>query len=332
MTGLAGRLANRARDLWFARPLTAFWQRAMRGRITCLLYHRVDEPEADPFLTRGGSPVTRPEQLRRELGFLQGLGVRFGTFEELRRGWFPAADEIGVIVSFDDCFRCNYANGLAVLDELGIRAVFFQTSGMVAGETLLWEHALYWYTRDTRRAERFAALVEEHRPGLASRRAGAGLADHLRETAPGPVVEDLVERAGEVFGDREEVAAAATRIYPERSQVRRAREGGHEIGSHGHRHYKRANVDDATFEADLARSKVVLEDLLGSPPMAFSYPFNSYLPGDDAIVGRYFEQAITVDKRRIERGTDPLWLPRFTWPGPPRSRLRERRWLLTGWV
>lgn len=322
------RIGNRLKDIGFIPPLDRLWVRGMRGRVTCFLYHRVADPAADEFLARGGSPAIRPAQLARELGFLRRIGARFATFGDLRAGWFPANSEIGVIISFDDGFRSNYEQGLDVLGSLGIRAVFFQVTGLVDARVLLWEHALYWHTRDEEAAGRLLAAVREARPDLArGASTGRQLAIRLRERVSSPEVERLL-RAARVSGEPE----IAARLYPTAAMLREARDRGHEIGSHGHGHYKRDTVDEATFETDLARSAHELERLLGEPPAAFSYPFNSHRPGDDAIVGRHFQQAITVDRRRIERGADPYRLSRFNWPGHPRSGLRHRRWLLTGRV
>lgn len=323
------RLANRLRDITFVRPLESWWRRRMRGRVACLLYHRVGDPGDEPFLTRGGSPVIPADELERDLSFLLTVGARFGTFADLRSGWFPSPDEIGVIITFDDGFRFSYGPGLDALNRAGVPGVVFQSTAMIGAGTLLWEHALYWYTRDEWTAARFRDLVEAARPDLALP-TGRDVATFLRKRVPGPEVEDLLAEARSAFGDGDEQAAMARRIYPTAEEVKGARERGHEIGAHGDRHYRRDTIDDAAFEADLARSVEALTRILGAPPGAYSYPFNSYLPGDDAIVGRHFEQAATVAGRPIERDADPLWLPRFTWPGPPRNALRRRRWLLTG--
>jgi peptidoglycan/xylan/chitin deacetylase (PgdA/CDA1 family) len=84
------------------------------------------------------------------------------------------------------------------------------------------------------------------------------------------------------------------------------------------------------FDRELRQSRATLEGILGEAPAAFSYPFNSYQPDDAAVTARYFGQAATVDARRIAPKTDPMWIPRFTWPGIPPNAFRWRRWLLTG--
>lgn len=326
------RVCNRTRDLLFVPAFNRYWRKRLRGRIICLLYHRVNSPENDAFLTLGGSPVITPRDLEEELRFLKRQGASFLTFADLRKGVLPDSTEFGVIVSFDDCFLDNYTNGLKVLESLGIKAVFFQTTGMIESVELIWEHVLYWLNRDPKVSLSFAALA--HRvfagePGLAGL-SGSKLVFHLRENVPATLVRDLLSCAKQELSSDGELAEVAHRVYARTSHVQAAYRMGHEIGSHGHRHFKRANIDDETFDKELALSASTLTQMLGSAPGAFSYPFNSYRTGDASICSRYFQQAATVDMKVIDRTTDPMWLPRFSWPGPARSSNRRRRWLLTG--
>lgn len=325
MACLAARAANRAKDALYNPLLDRWWVRAMRGVVTCLLYHRVDDPDRHPFLLRGGSPVISPEELESDIQLLIGLGARFLTFADIRAGHFVAEDEIGVIVSFDDGFRDNYTTGLEVLESSHVKAVFFQTSGLIDAQDLLWEHALYWHIRDASAAAGFLKAAGSVFPQVMRADALQTMC-HLRETlGPEPIGELL-----EVLRKEDETRAVALSIYPRREHVRRARALGHEIGSHGHRHLKRTSIEADAFEQELASSLAALKGMLDEAPLAFSYPFNSYKTGDREVTGRYFRQAATVDSARITANTDPLWLPRFSWPGPARNAMRQRRWLLTG--
>jgi peptidoglycan/xylan/chitin deacetylase (PgdA/CDA1 family) len=326
-TSFGRRLANRAKDLLFNPLLDRPWLRAMRGVVTCVLYHRVEDPARHEFLRRGGSPVMTAEELARDLRFLKDVDARFLTFGDLRGGRFVETNEIGIIVSFDDCFRTNYTTGLDVLDRFGVKGVFFQTSAFVNARTLLWEQLLYWHVRDASSSARFVRQAVARFPESANREASR-VAAWVRENVPPQQIDDLLAALG---GDGE-ADRVASDIYPVGDDVRRAHSGGHEVGSHGHRHLKRSTIAAADFEADLAESCTVLDGILGHRPAAFSYPFNSYTPGDALLARRYFAQAATVDGMRIARETDPMWIPRFTWPGVQPNSLRWRRWMLTGRV
>lgn len=324
-----GRVANRAADLLFLPPLDRLWRRRLRGKVLCLLYHRVDEPGREPFLDRFGVPPIPPAALAAELGFLQRRGARFLTYADLWAGRFPSPGEFAVIVSFDDGLRCNYEEGLEVLQSLGIPAVFFQSSGMLAGGELVWEHALYWYGAHPTLAPRLEALAQQ-RLDLPDELEGAALIARLRDATPVARVRDLLAELAERWGTAGELAAAADRLYPSAAHLRRARDAGHELGSHGHHHVPRCNISAAEFEQELVRASAVLSQVLGEAPQSFSYPFNSHLPGDDRICGRHFRQVATVDGALLTAATPDLALPRFTWPGPHPNRLRRRRWLWTG--
>jgi peptidoglycan/xylan/chitin deacetylase (PgdA/CDA1 family) len=324
-----GRAANRAADLLFLPPLDRLWRSRLQGKVLCLLYHRVDEPGRVPFLDRYGVPPIPPAALAAELGFLQRRGARFLTYADLRAGRFPSAREFAVIVSFDDGLRCNYEGGLEVLEALGIPAVFFQSSGMLAGGELVWEHALYWYGAHPTLGPGLAELARQ-RLELPADLEGADLIARLRDATPVDRVLELLAELAERWGTASELAAAAYHLYPSEAHLRRARDAGHEIGSHGHHHVPRCNISPAEFEQELVRSSTVLGRVLGQPPRSFSYPFNSHLPGDAQICGRHFRQVATVDGALLTASTPPLALPRFTWPGPHANRLRRRRWLWTG--
>ncbi|MCP9858575.1 MULTISPECIES: polysaccharide deacetylase family protein [unclassified Cyanobium] len=324
-----GRVTNRAADLLFLPPLDRLWRRRLRGNVLCLLYHRVDEPGRVPFLDRFGVPPIPPGELAAELGYLQRRGARFLTYADLRAGRYPSANEFAVIVSFDDGLRCNYEEGLEVLEGLGVPAVFFQSSGMLAGGGLVWEHALYWYGAHPALAPRLAELAQQ-RLALPADLAGAALIARLRDATPVARVRELLAELAERWGTAGELAAAADRLYPREAHLRRARDAGHELGSHGHHHVPRCNISAAEFEQELVRSSAVLGRVLGEAPQAFSYPFNSHLLGDAQICGRHYLQVATVDAALVTTATPALALPRFTWPGPHPNPLRRRRWLCTG--
>ena len=326
---LLRRLANRSRDLLFLPGMERFWLRSMRGKVLCFLYHRVDQPGRFAFLDVFGAPTIAPSALASELQFLKDLGAKFMTFADLRNGEFPRQSEFGVIVSFDDGFRDNYTSGLDVLDSLGIRGVIFQSTALVEAPTLIWEHALYWYWHNPGMAHALTDLAQQRLPN-AQGLAGAQLLHLLRRDVQPAVVEELLTAMGERFGSASELASLAQQLYPTRSDLQRATWGHHELGSHGHHHYMRSAVDAVLFESELRDSAQALERLSGERPRAFSYPFNDYVPTETSLCSRYFEQVATVDAQPIHRSSDPLALPRFTWPGVARTGLRRRRWLLTG--
>lgn len=326
---LVQRALHRSADLCFVPPLDKLWRQRLLGKVICLLYHRVDEPGRAPFLERFGTPPIPPDQLHDELQFLKSRGARFMTFSDLRQNRFPQADQFGVIVSFDDGLRDNYTNGFPVLDALGIKGVLFQATALVGASSLIWEHALYWYWQDEALRRQLTAIAHRAQPHLQAF-ADRQLLVSLRETCTANAVEAMLGEMAALDGCAGALHEAARRFYPAAADVLAAHASGHELGSHGHRHYPRKNIDGALFVQELETSIRVLQQITGETPAAFSYPFNSHLPGDTELASPLFEQLVTVDGGLIERSTPQRRLPRYTWPGPHRSALRRRRWLWTG--
>lgn len=325
------RLANRAQDLLFVPGTESFWRTRLHGRVLALVYHRVADPALFPFLARGGTPVISPEQLTEEIMFLQKQGARFLSFADMRAGHFPGADEFGVVLTFDDGFLDNYTTGLEVLEALGVKAVFFQSSGMVGAQALIPEHALYWYADNPQTAGRLRDLARTAGwPGAAgaAEEKLVGMVGRWIREVPAASLNAVIMQMRERHQDEEHALARA--LYPTEVDLRRAAQAGHEIGSHGHAHLPRSVLSAEAFEQELARSKERLAEITGQSPASFSYPFNDYQPGDRDICMRYFDQAATVDRQLIGRDSDPMALGRFSWPGQARNGLRFRRWLLTG--
>lgn len=330
---LLARLANRARDLLFLPGTEFFWRACLRGKAMALVYHRVADPTLYPFLAKGGTPVIRPDQLEREIGFLKEQGARFLTFADLRAGRFPGADEFGIVLTFDDCFRDNYRDGLRVLQSCGVKAVFFQSSRMIDACELIPEHAFYLYADQRETATRllelargasWPAAAETEVESLASRAA------YWICTVPAPSLMKVLSQLREEFPGREEKLARS--LYPTGEDVLNAVHAGHEIGSHGHSHLHRNTLSVEAFEKELASSRDRISEIIGFPPAVFSYPFNAHVPGDRELCARYFQQVATVDGKIIDRRSDPLELGRYSWPGQARNSLRLRRWLFTGRV
>jgi peptidoglycan/xylan/chitin deacetylase (PgdA/CDA1 family) len=332
---LLGRLVNRSKDYLLFNPLLeGFWLRRARGKITALLYHQIDTTRTDDFLVRGGSPVVTPEVFLQDLRSLQRWGARFYTFRQILAGEFPSPDEFGVAICFDDCFRNNYTVGREALDACDVKATYFQSTAMIDSAELIWEHRLYWHTRNDVQAAAFKRIAQRVLPCDSRLHAASGrtLVAHLREAVPFDDCAKVLAAADAESAIADEMQLMARELYPTAADLRSAASTGHEIASHGHHHYKRVNISDSIFEAELVRSSAVLAAILGERPTSFSYPFDSHLPSDADVCRRYFLGGATVAKRRIERAEDPMWLPRFTWPGTPRNEFRRRRWLLTGTI
>jgi peptidoglycan/xylan/chitin deacetylase (PgdA/CDA1 family) len=90
-----------------------------------------------------------------------------------------------------------------------------------------------------------------------------------------------------------------------------------EIGSHSMSHPLLATLAPEQAEAELSRSKAILEDRLGVRVRYFSYPFGvrrygAYSDATEAMVRRVgYEASCTAEPGRVALGDDPFLMPRI---------------------
>ncbi len=324
------RVINRCKDYLVVLP--GFEHRyidRLKGKVSCLLYHRVEDYGEHAFLDHGGSPVISEPDFDRELTYLKQLPTQFYTLADLYAGHFPDKDTIGIVICFDDGFKCNYDQGLRLLNRHKIQAVFFQCTGFIDSKFLNWEHLLYWLHQNPKTRP---ALIERLKFKLEPTGRHAVSIRDMRDIIDSKFIEAQTLLLAEEFGLRKEIKKLASQIYPDQQMIINAFNQGFEIASHGHGHYKRDTISDELFEFDLVQSKSALCGLLGQAPKSYSYPFNSYTPKDHDRVGQFFNMIANVDLARIDQPVSETsgLIPRLTWPGKSTNRYRMKRWLLTG--
>ncbi len=326
------RVINRSRDVLFIGSWSDhFWAERLNGRALCLCFHRVDSARGFPFLAEGGVPVIDPVDLKADILFLKNKGFRFITFEDMRNegGLDPARPH--VILSFDDCYKDAFHNGGAVLNETGVKAVFFQSTGMVDAKGLVWEHEIFWYCREESLRQRFTELA--HRvlkdDNELSKTQGWDLAGHLIGHVDFELVQKVLEAAREEFGAAG-VQELVDKLYVTPKDVQAATRAGHEIASHGHAHLRRSRISAQLFEQDLVFSIEKLREWTGRDPLSYAYPYGDYVESDGSVCAKYFRHVVKTEPGIIDSQSDPFCLPRSYWARTQKSALQRKRWLLTG--
>ena len=324
------RLLNRSKDYLFALPAVERNRiDRLKGKVSCLLYHRVEDYGKHAFLDDGGSPVISEPDFDRELSYLRQLPTKFYTLSDLGRGDFPDDNTIGIVICFDDGFNCNYKQGIRLLKKHGISAVFFQCTGFIESQSLNWEHLLYWLDHNPKTHR---SLLERLNHSAFKTAAGDKPAAYFRENIDSKLIEEQTRALVEQFGLGGQITDLANQLYPDTQTVVNAFHDGFEIASHGHNHYKRDTVSDDIFLCDLKQSKTALCGISGEQSFSYSYPFNSYSRTDHDRVSQYFSRIAHVAIERIDQPLNekPGLIPRLTWPGISANRYRMKRWLLTG--
>ena len=100
--------------------------------IIILLYHRVTDLPADPEML-----AVSPENFRRHMEFLK-QQFRIVRFEE---DW-SNLQEPAVAITFDDSYADNVLEALPILEEVGVPATFFVSTGRIGTDKEFWWHQL----------------------------------------------------------------------------------------------------------------------------------------------------------------------------------------------
>lgn len=259
--------------------------------LAVLLYHRVlPGPETDPWSLSVSTKIFRAQ--------LQLVASRYPVLPldralaDLDAGKLPSRH--AVCITFDDGYRDNAVHAAPILDELGLPATLFLTTGSAAsGEP-------YWWDR-VERSRAGAARKGILRPQWAS--------DRVALKAMDP--DDRDERIltlGEpepAFG-REDLPMSFAEV--------RDLAGVFAVGGHGHRHLSLGLAEPGAAARDAAECSKLLDVEIPGHSQLFAYPFgdaeDTAAHAVEAIREAGFTAGFTAALGAVRRGADPWALPR----------------------
>lgn len=323
-------LAARLENLGLVRLLE--WSGRGPG-LAVLCYHRLGDPESDPFYQPLISAT--PEAFEATLRLL-GRRYRPIGLDDLVERWDGTRfrlDGPTLLVSFDDGYRDNLDLAVPILQRLGIPAAVFATTGFVLDGRLPWWDHVAWVLRHAE-VRRFA--IERPEPLTLDLHAGdqaslaAVIAAYLRAPRPDDpaLCGHLEERAGMVADPRR----LMPRLFLDRSGLRRlAGSGVVTIGAHTASHRRLADLDPAAQLAELEAPRHELESVLGRPVTTVAYPYGDPASADarTRALARDagYRLGFALRPGRIGAGPpiDPFDLPRFNvMAADPPALLRAR--------
>jgi peptidoglycan/xylan/chitin deacetylase (PgdA/CDA1 family) len=217
--------------------------------------------------------------------------LQLGSDGELPSGRLCSA------VTFDDGYIDCYALVKPVLDELGIRGIFFIPVEMIETRRLGWWDIAAYLLKKT---ERRSIVVD----GLAYDLAGNFTASlkrvlNLFKLESASRSEGLLEKLSEACGidpPGQDVQSAELMTW---AQVRELRAAGHSIGSHAMSHRVLATLDPDVQRREIFDSRRELEAIVGCSVSSFAYPvggpkhFNQH--SVDYVREAGYEQAFTFN-------------------------------------
>ena len=260
--------------------LLAASERAMRGRLTVLTYHRVLPDElCREYLF---SSLAVPESLFRAQTKV--LAARFDAvtltdgLARLKAGERPSRPLIAL--TFDDGYADNFHIAAPIMQTAGLPATFFVVAGLIGTA-----HEL-WYDVAARRWSAASAVALAEAIGAsgtsASWLAGAkppmatwmSFLKSIRPEVRATVVSRLPEP-----GRAPERQAYDRLMTPDELRVLRL--AGHEIGSHTLTHPLLPQLNDSELAHELVDSRRLIEGWLNEPISGFCYPNGDH---DDRVV------------------------------------------------
>ena len=277
--------------------------------VIVLAYHRVTQLPADPHQI-----TVTPDNFRAHMIHLR-QNCRCVRLDE---DWSEQR-EPAVVVTFDDGYADNLHQALPILEDTGVPATFFISTGMLGSDGEFWSDELEHLAlgmgdyppcltlQDREHSGSWPSVSREQRLALHDRlHRGMLKIDAQRR-------EEWLEQLRQWAGVGR--TARATHRTLTRDELRElATSPLVTIGAHGVTHTPLAILTEAEQRREIVQSKGDLEELLGRAVTVFSYPFGGrgQFDGTTRRLCREagFRRAVTTFPGQVHRWTDPLQLPR----------------------
>ena len=237
-----------------------------------------------------------------------------------------------VCITFDDGYRSVHDLALPVLQELGLPATVFVTSGYI-GEGNMWNDRIIEAVQSIRDMR---IDLTDHGLGSymldtpESRKQSLGRLTERSKYLPPAARQALVDRLENLAGDE---MTSGLMLTPR--MILNLQRNGIGIGAYTVTHPILTSLDDASAKIEISNGKEHLEAILGTPVRLFAYPNGKVGKDYDArhvamVRDAGFDAAFTTAIGAITRDQDRYQLPRSRpWDRTPLMfGLRLLRWIV----
>jgi len=299
-----------------ARKLRARFSRARRPVI--LMYHRIADETFDPW----GLAVA-PDKFAQQLSWLANHRSLLSLSEFARLHRIAQLPDDAIAVTFDDGYACTARIAAPLLNCCRVPATIFLPAGLIGRTRSFWWDELAEIVMNHGRTS-LGALGRTFDLGERHARDGTWPGDTRKLTprqngfyalwaALQPLPPDAIQEALAGLRDQDTSESADERhrlMTPD--EVRSIRSERIEFGSHALSHASLPGLPRAEKAREIRGSVAACEELAGTHPLTFAYPFGDFDAECEAIAADAgFRCACTVEPRAVSPDDRLFALPRL---------------------
>jgi peptidoglycan/xylan/chitin deacetylase (PgdA/CDA1 family) len=226
------------------------------------------------------------------------------------------------VLSFDDGLRCQYELALPVLERIRAPAIFFVPGRPLAERRALEVHKVH-ALRERLADDELRSRLPADLPEVTAEEAQA----HYRYDTPEAAalkfqlnIRLSTERRRQLVdslfaAEFPDESAFADELYMDRGQVADLERNHHALGAHSYGHQPLATLSNGELESDLEQVTRLLEEITGSRPRAFSYPYGTPEAVDSHVAAEVgaagYRVAFTMRREVNQSLAEPLLLGRL---------------------
>ncbi len=286
-----------------------------KNKLSILIYHQVFA-EKDAMRPSEPDAQTFAWQMQLVNRHFTPLSIS-AALKHLERGTLPAN---AICVTFDDGYINNLEIAAPILQQFNIPATVYIATGFSNGENMFNDRVI-----DLVANQQISTLslnaIEEHPVELESTEDRIKVAHSILAKIKYLPIAERKTLIDVLYQENDALEAPIKMMSAK--QIKQLRSMGVEIGAHTVEHPILKVLEPAEQKQQIAKSKQVLEIVLGEEVTAFAYP-NGKVGGDydqgtrDIVEGIGFDYAVSTNWGVTTKSSDKFQLNRFTpWDATP---------------
>jgi len=278
-----------------------------KGKLHIFIFHRVlDKPD---YLMPGEPDIKRFDSIIQTLSSVYKIISLSEAADGLRSKSLPAR---AACITFDDGYVDNYRNAFPILKKHNVPATIFVATDYI-DRGVMWNDEVIESIRD------YAGSITLPGLNIIDRQCQSeqNKFDLIRQILPAIKHLDQSERTNYVTHIKNITGYKTQGMMMNVNEIRELSESNITIGAHTCSHPILANLSTQESQAEISKSKNILEEIIGGEIEYFAYPNGrpneDYAPKDVSIVKQLgFKAAVSTRKSIVGYDDDLFELPRFT--------------------